>query len=195
MKKLLSMLGVGGVTTLLARKIEINPNPANGEDYLFVEGDQVGFWNWLLKLVGLKDPSIKVSINDQFITRVDGGKFYQVSPTSGIYGFNAGFTKNKKLLVMAVLCILIGLFALVAGGGKEGFYILLLLLVVALIMVWLYGRSGALIASVSCFKDQYGEDIRIKSGYTGKKLDKSDFENVLNALKNASSNSSTYYKK
>jgi len=48
---------------------------------------------------------------------------------------------------------------------------------------------------VSCFKDLYGEDIRIKSGLTGKKLDKSDFENVFNALKNASSNSSTYYKK
>ena len=60
MKKLLSIIGVGGATTLLARKIEINPNPSAGEDYLFVEGDQVGFWNWLLKLIGLKDPSVKV---------------------------------------------------------------------------------------------------------------------------------------
>ena len=62
-------------------------------------------------------------------------------------------------------------------------------------MIWLYGRSGALIASVSCYKDQYGENSRIKSGLTGKKLDKADFENVFNALKNASSNSSNYYKK
>ena len=188
------MLGVGGVTTLLARKIEINPNPSDGEDYLFVEGDQVGFWNWLLKLLGLKDPSVKVTINSQFITRVDGGKFYQVSPTSGIYGFNAGFTKNKKLLVAAVVAILLAIICLL-GGEKESTILALLLVVVAVVCIFLYGRSGALIASVSCFKDPYGEDIRIKSGLTGKKLDKNDFENVFNALKNASSNSSSYYKK
>jgi hypothetical protein len=199
MKKLFAMLGVGGVTTLLARKIEINPNPSDGEDYLYVEGDQVGFWNWLLKLLGLKDPSVKVTINSQFITRVDGGKFYQVSPTSGIYGFNAGFTKNKKLLLMAALFFFIGLVTLILSLGEgdagPGFIGLILFGAVGAICLWLYGRSGALIASVSCFKDPYGEDIRIKSGLTGKKLDKNDFENVFNALKNASTNSSSYYKK
>ncbi|MFN5877787.1 MAG: hypothetical protein ACK44B_02895, partial [Flavobacteriales bacterium] len=134
-----------------------------------------------------------------FITRVDGGKFYQVSPTSGIYGFNAGFTKNKKLLVSAFLCFFIGLVVLILSLGEgdagPGFIGLILFALIGAIFFWLYGRSGALIASVSCFKDLYGEDIRIKSGLTGKKLDKSDFENVFNALKNASSNSSTYYKK
>jgi hypothetical protein len=46
---LLSKFGIGGVTTLLARNIVINENPANGENYLLVEGDEVGFLNWLLK--------------------------------------------------------------------------------------------------------------------------------------------------
>jgi hypothetical protein len=198
MKSLLSMLGIGGVTKLLARKIEINPSPADGEDYLYVEGDQVGFWNWLLKVLGLKDPSVKVTISHRFITRVDGGKNYSVSPTSGIYGFNAGFSKNKKLLVLGALFILTGLLMLIMGlagdGAGAGFMGFLVFAIIGAICIWLYGRSGSLIASVNCFKDGYGENISVKSGLTGKKLEKSDFENLFNALKNASANSSSYYK-
>ncbi|MBM3430249.1 MAG: hypothetical protein FJX99_04615 [Bacteroidetes bacterium] len=175
MANLLAKLGIGGDTTLIARQIDINPNPSSGQDYLYVEGDQVGFMNWLLKLLGLKDPSIRISINDSFITRVEEGKFYTVSPTSGIYGFSSGFSKDKKLLILAIL--------------------LIWTIIPPIILFILYTRSGAMTASVSCFKDGFGTSIRIKSGLTGKQLQKSDFEDVFNALKNVTSNNSQFYNK
>jgi hypothetical protein len=172
---LLSKFGIGGVTTLLARNIVINENPANGENYLLVEGDEVGFLNWLLKILGLKDPSVKFSINDNYITTVNGGKLFTVSPTSQIYGFSSGFSKDKNLLILAILFIWT--------------------IILPIIFYFLYTRSGAMVVTVNCFKDGVGQSIRVKEGLTGKKLDKSDFEGVYNAIKNVSATNSTFYKK
>lgn len=41
-------------TTLLASKIEINPNPETGEHYLFLEGNKVGFIPWLWASLNFK---------------------------------------------------------------------------------------------------------------------------------------------
>jgi hypothetical protein len=173
MKKLFGMFGFG-VTTLLARKIEFNPNPAEGEDYVYIEGDKIGFLNWLLKTLGLSDPSIRLSINNKFITKVEGGKLYDLSPTSGIYNFSAGYTMNKSLLLLAILFIWT--------------------IILPIIFFILYKRSASLVIFINCYKEGVYESMSIKSGLTGKKLEKSDFENIFNALKNVSSKNSGYFK-
>lgn len=172
---LLSKFGFVGVTTLLARDIVINENPTNGENYLMVEGDEVGLLNWLLKILKLKDSSVKFSINDNFITTINGGKIFTVAPTSQIYAFSTGFSKNKYLILLAILSIWT--------------------IILPIIFFFLYTRSGAMFVTVNCFKDGVGQTIRVKEGLTGKKLDFSHFESVYNAIKNVSSSNSSYYKK
>ena len=176
-------------TTLLASKIEINPNPESGEHYLFLEGNKVGFIPWLLKKLGLMDPSVKISVDDKLIKRVDGGKEYTVAPTASIYGFSAGWSNKKRLLVQAILALLLGLY-----GITVHISLLIAGIILALVFFWLYKRSGALSMSVSCYKDGFGADLRVKSGLTGKKLNKSDFENIFNALRNVSQANSQFYK-
>ena len=105
--------------TLLAREVRINENPASGEDFMYIEGDQVGFVNWLLKTLGLKDPSVSFSISDRFITRVEAKKQYAVIPTSEIHNINAGFAKNKQLLIRAGLCALLGFVFLLTGFAER----------------------------------------------------------------------------
>lgn len=174
MKKLFGMFGVGGVTTLLAREINVNPNAGDGENYISIEGDQIGFINWILKILGLMDPSVKLTIDNRYITRVDGGKFYAISPTSGIYNFSSGYSMNKSYLILAILFIWT--------------------IILPIVFFILYKRSASLVLNVDCFKTGVYESISVKSGFTGKKLEKSDFENIFQALKNASSKSSQYYK-
>lgn len=174
-------------TTLLASKIESNPNPSEGEHYLFIEGNKVGFIAWLLKLLGLSDPSVKISIDDKLIKRIDGGKKYTVSPTSSIYGFGSGYSSNKMLLVLAILAVIGGLLTMEVIAIVLG-------LIVAAILFFLYTRSGALEMSIACYKDGHGANLRVKSGLTGKKLDKSDFENIFNSLRNVSQANSQFYK-
>jgi len=177
-------------TTLLASKIEINPNPETGEHYLFLEGNKVGFIPWLLKKLGLMDPSVKISVDDKLITRVDGGKQYTVAPTASVYGFSAGYSNKKRLLVQAILALVFGIFF----GISIHISVLIVGILLALVFFWLYKRSGALSMSLSCYKDGFGADLRVKSGLTGKKLNKSDFENVFNALRNVSQANSQFYK-
>ncbi|MDA9986906.1 hypothetical protein N9E11_02660 [Crocinitomicaceae bacterium] len=180
-------------TTLLASKIEFNPNPSEGEHYLFIEGDKVGFIAWLLKLLGLSDPSVKVIVDDKLIKRIDGGKKYTVSPTSSIYGFSSGYSNNKLYLVLMILMVCLALFFLVISA-RPILVILIVLAALGGLFYWLYKRSGALEMSIQCYKDGHGANLRVKSGLTGKKLDKSDFENIFNSINNASQANSQFYK-
>ena len=193
-----SLLGKTKTITLLAREVRINENPNPGEDFMYIEGDQVGFVNWLLKLIGLKDPSVSFSISDRFITRVEGKKQYAIIPTSEIHNINAGFAKNKQLLVRAGICALIGFVALIAGvaarKGTPFFMLFAFMAVLTIVWIWLYGRSGGLNVSVSTFNGD-GDTIIVKSGLTGYKLEKNDFEKTFHAVKNAASNNSKYFKK
>jgi hypothetical protein len=193
-----SLLGKTKTITLLAREVRINENPASGEDFMYIEGDQVGFMNWLLKLLGLKDPSVSFSISDRFITRVEGKKQYAIIPTSEIHNINAGFAKNKQLLVRAGICALVGFIALIGGlaerKGGPFFMLFALMAILAVVFIWLYGRSGGLNVGVSTFNGD-GDTIIVKSGLTGYKLEKDDFEKTFHAMKNAASNNSKYFKK
>jgi hypothetical protein len=193
-----SLLGKTKTITLLAREVRINENPASGEDFMYIEGDQVGFMNWLLKLLGLKDPSISFSISDRFITRVEGKKQYAIIPTSEIHNINAGFAKNKQLLVRAGICALVGFIALLGGfaerKGGPFFMLFALMAVLTVVFIWLYGKSGGLNVGVSTFNGD-GDTIIVKSGLTGYKLEKNDFEKTFHAVKNAASNNSKYFKK
>jgi len=194
-----SLLGKSKTITLLAREVRINENPASGEDFMYIEGDQVGFVNWLLKLLGLKDPSVSFSISDRFITRVEGKKQYAIIPTSEIHNINAGFAKNKQLLIRAGVCALLGFAFLIMGvtarrGGAPLFGVFALCAVLTIVWIWLYGRSGGLNVSVSTFNGN-GDTIIVKSGLTGYKLEKNDFEKTFHAVKNAASNNSKYFKK
>lgn len=193
-----SLLGKTKTITLLAREVRINENPNPGEDFMYIEGDQVGFINWLLKLIGLKDPSVSFSISDCFITRVEGKKQYSIIPTSEIHNINAGFAKNKQLLVRAGICALIGFVALIGGvasrKGAPFFMLFAFMAVLTIVWIWLYGRSGGLNVGVSTFNGD-GDTIIVKSGLTGYKLEKNDFEKTFHAVKNAASNNSKYFKK
>ena len=54
-------------TNLLAREIKMDENPTGEDPYLYVEGDETGFVNWILKKLGLKDPSVSLSISKLWI--------------------------------------------------------------------------------------------------------------------------------
>lgn len=193
-----SLLGKTKTITLLAREVKINENPMSGEDFMYIEGDQVGFINWLLKLIGLKDPSVSFSISDRFITRVEGKKQYSIIPTSEIHNISAGFAKNKQLLVRAGIFALVGFICLILGlverKGGPFFMMFALMAVLTIVFIWLYGRSGGLNVGVSTFNGD-GDTIIVKSGLTGYKLEKNDFEKTFHAVKNAASNNSKYFKK
>jgi hypothetical protein len=190
-----SLLGKSKTITLLAREVKINENPSSGENFMYIEGDEVGFVNWLLKTLGLKDPSVSFSISDRFITRVEGKKQYSIIPTSEVHNINAGFAKNKKLLLLAGLFSLLALVVLfIAIDEEEGFFMVIFPILFTLVCIWLYGRSGGLNISVSTFNGN-GDNIIVKSGLTGYKLEKNDFEKTFHAVKNAASNNSKYFKK
>ena len=162
---------------------------------MYIEGDEVGFVNWLLKTLGLKDPSVSFSISDRFITRVEGKKQYSIIPTSEVHNINAGFAKNKKLLLLAGLFSLLALVVLfIAIDEEEGFFMVIFPILFTLVCIWLYGRSGGLNIGVSTFNGN-GDNIIVKSGLTGYKLEKDDFEKTFHAVKNAASNNSKYFKK
>ena len=190
-----SLLGKSKTITLLAREVKINENPSSGENFMYIEGDEVGFVNWLLKTLGLKDPSVSFSISDRFITRVEGKKQYSIIPTSEVHNINAGFAKNKKLLLLAGLFSLLALVVLfIAIDEEEGFFMVIFPILFTLVCIWLYGRSGGLNIGVSTFNGN-GDNIIVKSGLTGYKLEKDDFEKTFHAIKNAASNNSKYFKK
>ena len=190
-----SLLGKSKTITLLAREVKINENPSSGENFMYIEGDEVGFVNWLLKTLGLKDPSVSFSISDRFITRVEGKKQYSIIPTSEVHNINAGFAKNKKLLLLAGLFSLLALVVLfIAIDEEEGFFMVIFPILFTLVCIWLYGRSGGLNIGVSTFNGN-GDNIIVKSGLTGYKLEKDDFEKTFHAVKNAASNNSKYFKK
>lgn len=185
-------------TSLLAREIKINENPTSGDYYIYVEGDEIGFMNWLLKTLGLKDPSVSLSISDKYVTRVNGKKDFSVIPTSEIHNFNAGFAKNKGLILRAIAAIFAGLFFLVTSiSAREsgmGFGLLVVCILIAFVFLYLYSRSGGLSIGVTTFNNN-GEQMMIKSGLTGTKLEKNDFEKSFNAVKNAVSEKSKYFNK
>jgi hypothetical protein len=186
-------------TTLLAREIKINENPASGENYLYVEGDETGFLNWILKKVGLKDPSISLSIADKYVTRINGGKYFSVIPTSEIHDFRSGFAKNKWLLLRAIISFLSGLFLFIVSIDENdagiGFMFLLFFVALGLLHVWLYKRSGAMIVELNTFNGSGSEKMRVKSGLTGMRLGKENFEQLFGSLKNVLSNNSKYFRK
>jgi len=175
--------------TLLASKIDVNPAPSSGEHYLFIEGNKIGFIAWLLKILGLKDPSVKIIVDDKLIKRVDGGKKFSVAPTSSIYGFTSGYSNKKLYLVLMILMACLTLYFLVKAP-----ILAIILAALGFLFFWLYKRSGAIEVSIACYKDGFGVDMRVKSGLTGKKLDKSDFENIFNAIRNVSEINSKFYK-
>lgn len=185
-------------TTLLARDIKINENPINGDFYLYVESNEIGFMNWVLKTPGLKDLSVSLSISDKFITRVNGKKHFSIKPTSQIHNFDSGFAKNNALFVSAMSCFLIGLMGfitMVSKSAGSAFGTLIFMAIIGAIFLWLYSKYGAMVIGLSKFNDSGNETLSIRSGMTGKKLDKSDFEQLFIALKNAVSENSQYFKK
>jgi len=191
--------GKAKTITLLAREVKINENPTSGEDFMHIEGDEIGFINWLLKTLGLKDPSVSFSISDRFITRVEGKKQFSIIPTSEIHNINAGFAKNKQLLLRAGIFALLSFAFLIMGvtarrGGTPQFGLFALFAILTIVYIWLYGRSGGLNVGVSTFNGD-GDTIIVKSGLTGYKLEKNDFEKTFHAVKNAASNNSKYFKK
>ena len=52
-----------------------------------------------------------------------------------------------------------------------------------------------MVVGLSTFNGAGSEMMSIKSGFSGKKLDKSDFEQLFGALKNAVSDNSKYFSK
>jgi hypothetical protein len=176
-------------TSLLAREIKINESPASGEFYLYVEGDEIGLMNWILKKLGLKDPSVCLSVSDLYVTRINAKKNYHVTPTSQVHNFNSGFTKNKGLLILAFTFFLGAIVSIITIIGP------IILGLLGLLCIWLYKKSGSMTVGLTTFNGAGNERMRIKSGLTGKQLEKKDFEELFNALKNAVSNNSNYFTK
>jgi hypothetical protein len=191
---LTAFFGKSNQATILAREVRINENPSVGESYIYIEGDQIGFLNWLLKLLGLKDPSIVFSISEDYVTRIEGKKSYSIIPTSEIHNINSGFSKNKNYLLLALGTAFSALTSLILAV-EEGEFIPLFVLMALLtaLFLWLYKRSGGLIVGVTTFNG-LGEFVAVQSGMTGYKLEKDDFEKVFRSVKNAVRSNSKYYK-
>jgi hypothetical protein len=191
---LTAFFGKSNQATILAREVRINENPSVGESYIYIEGDQIGFLNWLLKLLGLKDPSIVFSISEDYVTRIEGKKSYSIIPTSEIHNINSGFSKNKNYLLLALGTAFSALTSLILAV-EEGEFIPLFVLMALLtaLFLWLYKRSGGLIVGVTTFNG-LGELVAVQSGMTGYKLEKDDFEKVFRSVKNAVRSNSKYYK-
>lgn len=191
---LTTFFGKSNQATILAREVRINENPSVGESYIYIEGDQIGFLNWLLKLLGLKDPSIVFSISEDYVTRIEGKKSYSIIPTSEIHNINSGFSKNKNYLLLALgtaFSALTSLILAVEEGEFAPLFVLMALLTA--LFLWLYKRSGGLIVGVTTFNG-LGEFVAVQSGMTGYKLEKDDFEKVFRSVKNAVRSNSKYYK-
>ena len=184
-------------TNLLAREIKMDENPTGEDPYLYVEGDETGFVNWILKKLGLKDPSVSLSISDKYITLVTGKKHFSITPTAQIHNFDTGFAKDKSLLIKAIFSYVGGLGLPIIdklfGFRGDTTLIAFLLLIAGTIFLWLYSKSGAMIVGLSTFNGSGNERINVKSGMTGNKLDKSGFEKLFNSLKSAVSKNSKYF--
>ena len=163
----------GNLPVVLARKFEVTDD-FNSKDkpLLLIEGDKKGFIPWLLKKLGISDPSTTLRIEHDSIVTTEGGKSFSLLPIRDLHGLKVGYSNDKKYLFLAIITCwtIIGLF----------------------LFLWLYSRSGALEVSGNTSNNAtFG--LRLVSGLSGTKITKDDMFKALENLKKASEQSSRYY--
>lgn len=160
---------------VLAREAKFDP--ANAQNPIIIEGDKKGFIPWLLKLIGLSDPSYRLEVIDDKIITCEGKKSYDYLPCSLISGYSVGFKNNKGYLVACLTLLFSSFMSFIAGLGDgeflSGLGLAVILGALAGLFYWLYKRSGAFTFSIKCYNGEGLRTIRMVSGFTGLKLDKS----------------------
>ena len=176
--------------TLLARDFVVNTEAKDYDPYLTIEGDRKGIIAWILKLLGLRDPSVRFELSKNDMVLISRKKDYSYLPTKEVHSYNVSHGKNKFYIVLAVISFIIFLFSFAAGADfDENFWGLLFVG----LFFWLYKRSNSLRVSYNTYNNNGAVSLSLKSGNTGMLIDDSHFKQLLEISKYVMSSSSRFY--
>jgi hypothetical protein len=181
--------------TLLAR--EITFDSANTSTPIIIEGDRKGVIIWILKKLGLIDPSYRVEVKNGNLITCAGKSQYTYLPLSLLSSYSAGFAKKKLYVVVAILFCICSFILLMMimwhGFESEPFLVTIILGLLGGLFFWLYKRSGVFNFKMSLYNGEGAVTIRLKSGLTGASLDADIIQKALDATATAAK-SSQYFK-
>ncbi len=107
--------------TLLVRDFIVNPEAKNQEPYLTIEGDRKGLISWILKIIGLRDPSVRFELSNNDMILISRKKDYTYFPTKEVHNYNISHGKNKFYIVLAVISFIIFLISFAEFDFDENF--------------------------------------------------------------------------
>lgn len=183
--------------TLLLESYSINESSNDGQ-LIQIIGNRTGIFAWIMDKLGIRNRKFIFKYYQDHIVIEQGGKLYEIIPSRDVFKSTIGYSNNKLLLIMAVLATLLGVLVLLAGliDGKlaQGLTGFVFNGIISAILFYLFKRSGAIEFSLET-QNNLNLGIRIKSGITGKEIDKSDMERMKNIIFSSLSNSSRWYNK
>jgi hypothetical protein len=180
--------------TLLAR--EITFDSANTSTPIIIEGDRKGFFIWILKKLGIADPSYRVEVKNGNLITCAGKSHYTYLPLSLLSSYSAGFAKKKLYMVLAFLFGIVTVLyflTLLLNNDLEWIPIPIIIGLIGWLFLWLYKRSGVFNFKMSLYNGEGAVTIRLKSGLTGTTLDADIIQKALDATATAAK-SSQYFK-
>jgi len=89
--------------TLIVREFEVNSSATDNDPLLRIRGHRKGFLFWILRILGLKDPSVELLLTKDKITTILSNREHHFLPTKQIHSYFVSKAKKKIWVVLSVL--------------------------------------------------------------------------------------------